>query len=502
MPVEFQEYLDPEFPVTERVSGRFRELRIAPVVQGRVETLLATLKLKHPETYLHCQRVGLLSSLAAEVVGLNPVALLLAGLLHDEGKARVSQDLLNKREEWTPADRKKIRGHVQDGYNTLRGVFDYSAMIALFHHRFQHEEYPLRLPTEVKELNFRSLTQVAYHAWLLSRVDCYDALHRVNTRNGSLQAYSGEEIRDRLLAPPLSEVPVERNLITRLYQAGVFTTYVVDPSGQPPQSELPPEVPVWWNDPEEIGKRLQLACLLGLFPSSSGPESAEGHSLSLLGTVVGLQGIAECFAALAKMVKDCRPIYCPRPYNGLHSLYRTYRNRPFPVPLAVRPELFELLMPLICAHFPRHETQYPGSTERLVAGTRAVLQEVSPDALRELIQFRRELSTTSVTLTTRKSAESFEKYYQRELAAEMAQGGNFTRSAYVQELLNGYPTVIGLYRCLERALYPTFPAKLLEVRQFGWCFSDVRVDPAFFSDCLVVALYLWLTVHSGERLQF
>ena len=217
----FLDYLDPNVPLEERLREVFDELRIENDRRDGVETFMRLLKVKDRATYEHSVRVGLLTRQIGRFIHLDERALLYAGLLHDIGKAQTRLETLKKTVEWTPADAVEVRSHVIDGYRLLRGYFDFSAEIILWHHRFQPNGYPTaaELPSPLHDYSEGTKTMVAFYGRVLSLADAFDAMHRLNEKFGA-EPLSGEEIKKRMLAAS----PDQRTLIEELYGAGIFTT--------------------------------------------------------------------------------------------------------------------------------------------------------------------------------------------------------------------------------------------------------------------------------------
>lgn len=110
--------------------------------------------------------------------------------LHDLGKCQTCLKVLGKTGSWSDGDQEEIELHVLNGYRLLRGRFDYSAEIMLWHHRFQENGYPDELPQFLHE--YRQTTQLLIREYgrIVAIADVYDALHRVNEKVGEARALS------------------------------------------------------------------------------------------------------------------------------------------------------------------------------------------------------------------------------------------------------------------------------------------------------------------------
>jgi putative nucleotidyltransferase with HDIG domain len=181
-------------------------------------TFLLPLKLKDSQTYEHCLRVGILSRMIGQSMHLDEKALLYAGLLHDLGKILTDLKTLQKTEGWTDRDTEEVKSHVVDGYRMLRGRFDFTAEVILWHHRFQAAGYPKALPRPLHE--YRQGTKLLHliYGRIVAIADQFDALHRINDKSGVKRALSEEEIRQAMF----EHNPDMRVLITELYNSGIL----------------------------------------------------------------------------------------------------------------------------------------------------------------------------------------------------------------------------------------------------------------------------------------
>lgn len=220
----FFNYWDPTRSLGERLQEVFDGLQITECRQREVMSFIEILKIKDLETYNHSIRVGLLSKRIADFMHLSRRALLYAGLLHDIGKVQTRVELLQKTENWTAEDAEELNTHVMDGYRILRGHFDFSAEIILWHHRFQSRRYPEQMPEFLHNYSQGTKIMIPIFGRMLSLADTFDALHRVNSKFGEGQAITGEQIREKML----SFNKDQEVLIGELYDAGIFTTYIVE----------------------------------------------------------------------------------------------------------------------------------------------------------------------------------------------------------------------------------------------------------------------------------
>ena len=184
-----------------------------------VRSLLAPLRDKSPVThvhYLHSLRVALTCREIAKFQHMEEKPLLFAGTLHDIGKALVPEDVLGKTGVWTNRDQALIQKHVMDGYRLLRGRFDFSADIMLWHHRFQAHAYPKKMPKQLHPYSTTTSLLVAESGRMLALAVCYDALHRSNAKFGKV--LTREEVKEKMFAFN----PDRKKLIGALYDAGIL----------------------------------------------------------------------------------------------------------------------------------------------------------------------------------------------------------------------------------------------------------------------------------------
>lgn len=110
---------------------------------------------KYPYMYSHPVNVAFISFVIGKWLNLNYsklVNLVRTGLLHDIGKAKIKDSLLNKADALTFEDIEKLRSHPVIGYKILEKVDIFDAEVlqgVLFHHeRMDGSGYPLGLKKE------------------------------------------------------------------------------------------------------------------------------------------------------------------------------------------------------------------------------------------------------------------------------------------------------------------------------------------------------------------
>lgn len=158
--------LDNIEPVVEAVTGSI--MRNASALIG-----ITGLKNKDDYTFLHSVSVGTLlvafgRSLGMQLDHLREIGM--GGLLHDVGKMKVPDEVLNKPGRLTAEEFEIIKRHPGDGHSILLetpGVGDIPLDITRHHHeRIDGSGYPDRLPAE----------QISRFAKMAAIVDVYDAI--------------------------------------------------------------------------------------------------------------------------------------------------------------------------------------------------------------------------------------------------------------------------------------------------------------------------------------
>lgn len=202
----------------------YADLQVSGENQRALDAFLAPLRDKGPVYryhYMHTLRVTILCVDVAKFMHLDQKALFYAGLLHDVGKSLVPIVTLGKTTGWTENDTRNIRPHVMDGYRMIRGRFDFSAEVIIWHHRFQSKGYPSKVPGSLHPYCLGTKTMIEMYGRILSLCDQFDAFHRVNDANGEAVPRTGEEIKELMFKAN----PDQRFLLTELYEADVFTTF-------------------------------------------------------------------------------------------------------------------------------------------------------------------------------------------------------------------------------------------------------------------------------------
>jgi len=131
------------------------------------------LKVSDEYTFKHSVDVAAMAMVIGKRYGLSEkqvYELGIAGLLHDVGKSKIPNEVLNKPGRLTDEEFKIIKDHSLFGYNILKGKNDINDHIRLgvlqHHEKINGQGYPMAVPGD----------RICPYARILSIVDIYDAL--------------------------------------------------------------------------------------------------------------------------------------------------------------------------------------------------------------------------------------------------------------------------------------------------------------------------------------
>jgi len=158
-----------------------------------VRALVLATEIRDPYTAGHSYRVTLTALRIGEAMGLSREqlrALAQGGLVHDVGKIRVPDHILNKPGPLTPEERRIIEEHPITGYemcSRLGFMPDELAVIRHHHERWDGTGYPDGLKGE----------EIPLLARILAVADVYDAL---TSRRAYREPWTHEQAREYVLA--------------------------------------------------------------------------------------------------------------------------------------------------------------------------------------------------------------------------------------------------------------------------------------------------------------
>lgn len=135
--------------------------------------IIHNFKDKNPYMYSHPVNVALISYVIGKWMNMDGTKLenlLCAGLLHDIGKARIKDSILDKEADLTPDEIEKIMAHPVVGYKIISSVNLFNIQVLqgiLFHHeRMDGSGYPLGLKGE----------KINIYSRIIAVADSYDAI--------------------------------------------------------------------------------------------------------------------------------------------------------------------------------------------------------------------------------------------------------------------------------------------------------------------------------------
>ena len=141
----------PLMDIRENIVPSVLEITKHPNIAD-IYNLLSSLHNKNEYTYFHSVAVSLLSTLIGKWIDLSEKELsilTIGALLHDIGKAKIPDEILDKPGKLTTEEFEEMKKHTIYGYNLLKktvGASPRIALIALQHHERENEKgYPLGL---------------------------------------------------------------------------------------------------------------------------------------------------------------------------------------------------------------------------------------------------------------------------------------------------------------------------------------------------------------------
>ena len=155
-PRSIQNYLQEKLTHTTRMLAGAELKQVAQLFARIVDA-------KSPYTAQHSQGVANLARLLAEKLGVNPVncdKIEIAGLLHDLGKLRVPDEILDKPSQLDEHERNIINAHSFETFQILRGIkgFEEIAVWAGYHHEQPGGGgYPFHVQGDILPLEARIL---------------------------------------------------------------------------------------------------------------------------------------------------------------------------------------------------------------------------------------------------------------------------------------------------------------------------------------------------------
>src|SRR3989338_3549178 len=484
-----------------QVNAVFDSLRIKTEDREAIWALLAPLKYKSPVTriqYEHSLRVALLCRKIAVFMHLDQKALFYAPLMHDLGKCNVLLQTLGKTEGWTEQDTLEMEGHVIDGYKMIRGRFDGSAEIILWHHKFQKNGYPTVMPPTLHEYSEGTRLLFVEYGRVLALADVYDALHRINDKFGERRALNDDEIMEKML----EFNPDRKELIIDLYNADIFIRKM--------EEEVPFELynESWKHTstnlrvPSETARQIMIASALEPISNKTGctgrARNVSRH-LKLEYFIVGGINLGDAFRVLAERLErfsrfgdNSGLIYD----LALRAQKESVKNRGGG---RINQGIIELLIPIVSSQY-LYDISQKLSVEDVLEFATVFIKSTSRKDVDQLIDmkiFAHQLSHyfDREVLEHSKARNVFEYY-----RLELEKSDNPTSLAHNLEFISGFPTVKLAYDVMIGTNIQGFENKVELAFQAILEEHDPSVGRGFLADCIAVAIYLVLL--QNPRIKF
>lgn len=482
----------------EMLESAFVEFEVKDDHMQSVSGYLTVLKLKHQPTYEHSIRVGLLGARICRFLHLDPKVLLFAGTLHDIGKTLVRTELLQKTTGFTEQDMEEMRRHPEDSYRLLRGVHDFSAEVALRHHRHQENGYPKRLPKTKIPYSGNTKLMIEYYSRLLSLADFYDALtSRENDKFGEKKKLSCEEAKAILLAKNQDQ----KHLIEQLYLNGIFgedaEPLVKDGIAQKSTYEKISQTIDKERNPQDTRRHVMLACALEPLSEKVGCTTRTTNIspyLKLEYFIAGAINIGDAFADLAKRASDAG--------KQPQIIYDTARRAQEDCKKnraggRINQGIIEILIPIVTAQL-AFDKDYTLTVDNILEKAKEVLQNTSRTDVDQLVAMKRIAYDLSEyydrTVPEHPGARTVYEYYAQDLKASQKP----TSIKHNAEFVNGFPTIKQMYYMVMASRRKTLNRKVEEAYDAIKATEHKDVSPGLAADFAACTIYLVLSQHPRE----
>ncbi len=478
----------------EALDFAFAELDVLPNNQASVKNFLNMLKEKDLSTYEHSVRVGLLGVKVARHMHLDPKVFLFAGALHDIGKIMIDPEVLKKTGSFSDSDMEEMRKHPEYTYNLLHGVHDFSAEVALRHHKFQEEGYPETLPRPPFSPNTRVM--IDYFARLLSLVDFYDAItSRMNEKFGAGKGLSREEVKSIVLM----KNPDQRYLIEDLYNNGIFGAEEGMPT-TPIQDMLYGDIWKDWDgkrNPQETRRYVTLACALEPLPDKAGCTTRGtdiSRHLKLEYFITAAINVGDAFEELAEMLSRGQPrvIY----HLARKAQVDCAKNRGGG---RINQGMLEMLVPIVASQI-LFDPNYQLKVEEILEKAKGVMKSTSREDVEELIKMKRIAYDLSAyherEVPAHPDAATVYDYY----ALDLENSSNQTGIAHNREFVSGFQTIKQMYYSIMESKQKSFEGKVEEAYSAARGGVQRGTGKGLTADCIACAIYLALSMHPKEKI--
>lgn len=481
----------------EELDAMFAGLGTTGENRELINNYLRILKIKDQATYEHSVRVGLLSVKIARHMHLDPKALLFAGTLHDIGKILIMPETLKKTAGFNEQDMELIRKHPEYTYNLLRGIHEFSAEVALRHHRFQENGYPRRLPKSKIPFSANTQIMIDFFARILSLADFYDAItSRVNDKFGDKRKLAPDEVKPIIIMKNQDQ----RYLIEDLYVNGIFGEQEEKPV-QDTSDFLYNSIWQGWNgnrNPKETRRFITLACALEPLSDKLGCTTRStniSRHLKLEYFIAGAINIGDAFEELCQRVLDDKK----QPQLIYDLAYKAQadckKNRGGG---RINQGIIEMLIPIVTAQM-IFDQEYKMQPNEILGCAKEILQGTTQQDVEELLKMKRlayDLSEYRDRQVPRyDNVDNVYSYYNEELQHSQKP----TSIKHNEEFVNGFPTIIRIHDLIMGSRKKGFNNKVEEA------YSQIRktdhseVGPGLTADCTAAGIYLVLSHHPKDK---
>ncbi|MCK4997823.1 HD domain-containing protein [Candidatus Pacearchaeota archaeon] len=209
--------------ISNELRNSFYTLKIEPKNQENIINYLKRIGTKDINILKHSFRVGKLGIKISNLLDINPNKLFYSGLLHDIGKTKIDKNIIkrsNKYKTFTKEDMQIMKMHPLYSYEILKNEYNYSALLSLWHHEHQKDEYPPKenFPIEAQNLPIYKQKEIEEISKFLSVADCYDAAKNRNNGRFWNRKSTSQEV-ERIM---FEEREHSEKLIENLYRNGIF----------------------------------------------------------------------------------------------------------------------------------------------------------------------------------------------------------------------------------------------------------------------------------------
>jgi len=182
-----------------RIGKEINIVKLESVISKLVQSILKDsniigrlrkIKVNDLYTYKHSIDVCIISTVLGKWLGFNKQKIMdiaIAGLLHDIGKSKISNDILNKPNKLTEEEYEIIKNHPVNGYEIISSIdnvnYDILKGILQHHERIDGNGYPYGLKNE----------EIHIFAKIISIADVYDAMTSNRSYSNKLSPFKVAE---------------------------------------------------------------------------------------------------------------------------------------------------------------------------------------------------------------------------------------------------------------------------------------------------------------------